>query len=992
MQYPKRLIEVDLPIKRISAHARREKNLKKGNISALHIWWARRPLAACRAVICAGLWPDPVDPLCPDSFRVSARHLMEQWASDHLKLCGEESDRHFVAIQKDPDLLKDNALLRRALLDFIADFANWDNSTVSAYLDTSRALTHAAHEALGGVPGTRPLVLDPFAGGGSIPLEALRVGADSFASDLNPIPVLLNKVVLEYIPKYGQRLVDEVRRWGEWIKREAEKKLAEFYPQDADGAVPIAYLWARTIPCEGPNCGVEIPLMNQCIVSKRRGVGIEFETSGRTISIHVKSGVSLKGFGVGTVQNGKVTCLVCGFTMPAERYRQRARKREIGERHYCTVLSYVDGSRKYRAPTAGDREAFRLAQESLAELQAPVRGDTSPDKIPNEQLSRTEPRRLNILHYGFENWGQVFNDRQKLCWVVFSQLLQQAFVEIEHDCGHRELSKATSTILGLTLSNLLQYNCSMSTWLSDGMISVFIQSSSIPMRADYAEANPLMLRLVGGYQYQLERTIDVLSQFRTSLPWTGNVALSSATKPVLPYDSVDALITDPPYYFAIPYAELSDFFYVWLKRFLRPLHEGLFITPTTPKADEAIQNLPHSQAVGQKDRQHFETKMYESLVVARNEVKPSGIAIVVFAHASTEGWESLLNALLRADWIITGSWPIDTERAGRMLASRQRSLASSVHLACRPRENPDGSVRVDKIGDWRDVLQELPRRIHEWMPRLAEEGIVGADAIFACLGPALEIFSRYSRVEKASGEVVTLKEYMEQVWAAVAKEALSLVFRGADASGFEEDARLTAMWLWTLRTGESDGNGVVSDEESEEDHQEEDGNKKGKDAGFALEYDAARKIAQGLGAHLENLTSLVEIKGDIARLLPVAERTRALFGKDEAQAPGTVKRKKEAQLKLGFEAELKEVEESGGWGQKGSPRLGNTALDRVHQAMILFATGRGEALRRFLVDEGVGRDERFWRLAQALSALYPSGTDERRWVEGVQARKKALRF
>lgn len=233
---------------------------------------------------------------------------------------------------------------------------------------------------------------------------------------------------------------------------------------------------------------------------------------------------------------------------------------------------------------------------------------------------------------------------------------------------------------------------------------------------------------------------------------------------------------------------------------------------------------------------------------------------------------------------------------------------------------------------------------------------------------------------------------MLQVWAAVAKEALSLVFRGADASGFEEDARLTAMWLWTLRTGESDGAGAVSDEESEEDEQEEEANKKAKVTGFALEYDAARKIAQGLGAHLEDLVSLIEIKGDTARLLPVAERTRALFGKDDTQAPSTSKRKKEAQQKLLFEAELQEAEESGGWGQKGVPRVGNTVLDRVHQAMILFAAGRGEALRRFLVDEGVGRDERFWRLAQALSALYPTGTDERRWVEGVQARKKGLGF
>ncbi len=231
MDYPKRLIEVDLPIARISAHARREKSIRHGHISTLHIWWARRPLAACRAVICAALWPDPADPLCPDAFRETARTLMRTWAADQGKLQGAESFKRFLQGKQFPKLLDDNHRLRQALLDFIADFANWDNSTVPAYLETSRALTQAAHEALGGAPGTRPLVVDPFAGGGSIPLEALRVGADAFASDLNPIPVLLNKVVLEYIPKYGQRLADEVRKWGDWIKQRGRKRTGRVLSQ-----------------------------------------------------------------------------------------------------------------------------------------------------------------------------------------------------------------------------------------------------------------------------------------------------------------------------------------------------------------------------------------------------------------------------------------------------------------------------------------------------------------------------------------------------------------------------------------------------------------------------------------------------------------------------------------------------------------------------------------------------------------------------------------
>ena len=393
-----------------------------------------------------------------------------------------------------------------------------------------------------------------------------------------------------------------------------------------------------------------------------------------------------------------------------------------------------------------------------------------------------------------------------------------------------------------------------------------------------------------------------------------------------------------------------------------------------------------------KDAAYFVRTMEGALKEARRVVAPSGIGVVVFAHKSTSGWEAQLDAMLTAGWIVTASWPVDTECGSRLRAMDSAALASSVHLVCRPRESPDGSVRTDDIGDWRDVLQELPHRIHEWMPRLAAESVVGADAIFACLGPALEIFSRYSRVEKASGEVVTLKEYLEQVWAAVAKEALNMIFEGGDATGFEEDARLTAMWLWTLNAGNTDAANGESTEEDEGDDESEGGAKKANPKGFILEYDAARKISQGLGAHLEDLGSLVEVKGETARLLPVSERVRTLFGKDEAQGTAGKRRKRDPQLQLGFMQALEQAEDEGAWGKTGAPTLRATSLDRIHQTMLLFAAGRAEAMKRFLIEEGAGHDPRFWRLSQALSALYPTHTDEKRWIDGVLARKKGLGF
>jgi adenine-specific DNA methylase len=1017
--YPKRLIEVDLPIKRISAHARREKSIRHGHISTLHIWWARRPLAACRAVICAALWPDPADPLCPESFRETARSLMRKWATDHVKLLGTESSERFMGFRQNPGKLDDNEELRRALLDFIADFANWDNSTVKEYLDTSRLLTAYAHRSLTEPDfkptadeiaesirnpqsairnWARPLVVDPFAGGGSIPLEALRVGADAFASDLNPVAVLLNKVVLEYIPKYGQRLADEVRRWGEWIKREAEKELAEFYPKDPDGATPIAYLWARTIQCEGPGCGAEVPLVRSLWLAKKanRAVAlrlipnqkekrVDFEIierrNGEWISQNNPQSAIRNPQFDGTVRRGSATCPCCGYTTPVARVREQLKARRGGANDaqlLCIVTTRsAEQGRFYRAATSADAAAVAKATEELNRRKVNHKGQLSliPDEPTPLGGGSGAGRAFSQRNYGMNDFADLFTSRQALALGAFSQLVRQvgASIRKQSDAGFAD---AVQTILACAVDREAEHQTSLCRWNSSGQkMQATFGRQALPIVFDFCEANPIG-NSVGAWDNLLE---CVMIPFETALAidHPGTAVQAPAQSPPLPDDAASGFITDPPYYDAVPYSDLSDFFYVWLKRNVPGLQNAPLLTP---KDDECIVD-----EVKGKEAAYFEATMKKALSEGRRALSPSGVGIIVFAHKSTSGWEAQLQAMIDAGWIMTGSWPIDTEMGTRLRAMDSAALASSVHLVCRPRENPDGSVRTDEIGDWRDVLQELPRRIHEWMPRLAKEGVVGADAIFACLGPALEIFSRYSRVEKASGEQVTLKEYLEHVWAAVAKEALSMIFEGADATGFEEDARLTAMWLWTLSTAED---AEVRREDTNDEEEEETSASLGALSGYTLEYDAARKIAQGLGAHLEQLTSLVEVKGDKSRLLPVSERTKHLFGKDEGAAP-TKRKKKAAQLAL-FDALRELDEEEPDWGKKSVPKLGNTVLDRVHQSMILFAAGRSEALKRFLVEEGIGRDQRFWRLAQALSALYPVHSDEKRWVDGVLARKKGL--
>ena len=1024
--YPKRLIEVDLPIARISVHARREKSIRHGHISTLHIWWARRPLAACRAVICAALWPDPVDlsawlekgeevpagdsVVRPARFLDTAQKCMIDWGKRHLSKVSPESYSTFIKIQQGTTTFDDPAELRRALLDFIADFANWDNSTDKDYLETARKLTQAAHEALGGEKGTRSLVVDPFAGGGSIPLEALRVGADAFASDLNPVPVLLNKVVLEYIPKYGQRLADEVRKWGERIKQEAQKELAEFYPKDPDGATPIAYLWARTIQCEGPGCGAEVPLIRSLWLAKNanRSVALQLVPSPRDKRVNFKIIVKQRGGWAdqddpktkvadpkfdGTVKRGSATCPCCGYTTPVARVREQLKSWHGGaDKAFLLAVVGVRGTeqgRTYRLPKKLDYDAIQKAAAKLQSLRESYKGTLT--LVPDEINDEAEMFNNSLPLYGIEIWDHLFTRRQAL--LLSSLCRRVAALEPKQVGSNTELNLAVQTCLAFAVDKQADYCSSICRWVAGGeFIGSTFSRQALPIVWDFCEVYPLS-DSTGGFLGAIRWIASVIDrETKANLP-TGQVTQASATSQTLPDDSAHLLATDPPYYYSVQYAGLSDFFYVWLKRSLDGKHGDLLSSLLTPKKQEIVVSSPNQAfASDGKNIDFYVHEMTDALRESRRVVSPSGCAFIVFAQLQTSAWEAFLQSIIDAGWIITGSWPIDTERASRMVAMRQSVLGSSVHLVCRPRENPDGSVRTDEVGDWRDVLAELPRRIHEWMPRLAEEGVVGADAIFACLGPALEIFSRYSRVEKSSGEAVPLREYLEQVWAAVSKEALSMIFKDADTAGLEPDARLTAMWLWTLGGGApAEAGGEEEPTEAEAD--DEEGGKAAKTVGFVLEFDAARKIAQGLGIHLEKAPTVVEVKGETARLFSVAERTKHLFGKEGDDDTGKARRKKKEPAQRSLFAELEAVEKSAGTAPSSkvpTPTPGATVLDQVHQAMILFAAGRGEAMKQFLVEDGVGKNAAFWKLAQSLSALYPPGGDEKRWVDGVLARKKGL--
>lgn len=992
---PKRLIEVDLPIRRISEHALREKCIRHGHISTLHIWWARRPLAACRAVLCASLWPDPADVNCPEYFKKQASQIMLKWAKEYRHLSSLETNRRKEAWLKNPSKANNGLEIRKALLDFIADFSNWDNSTSIEYLETSKYLNNLAFESLGGDSNTSPIVVDPFAGGGAIPLEALRVGADVVASDLNPISVLLNKVILEYIPKYGKKLADEVKLCGNWIKEQAEKDLNIYYPKDQNGDIPIAYLWSRTIQCEGPGCGAELPLIRSLFLAKKGNKSIALKIiinnikNKPYINFEIVNNISISSVGSGTVKRGSATCPCCGYTTPVASVRKQLKLRNGGAddaRLLCVItITKNTSGRNYRIPNILDINAIEKSKIRLSKLSEEIK-DISI--IPDEILPIMSGV-FNVPLYGLDTWGKLFTRRQALTLYILFKYVN----DIKSYIGNKYDDKFINAIrncVALSVSRQTDYSSSLCSWhLTREVVNHTFGRQALPMIWDFTEVAPLSGGS-GSYLGAVDWICRVIEENSKISANPGTVYLSSATNNSLPDSSVNLIFTDPPYYNAVPYADLSDYFYVWLKRCIGKSNKDLFKDNMTPKKDECCEMAGwDSVRYPEKDGLWFENKMKSAMLECRRILKKDGIGVVVFAHKSTSGWEAQLQAMIDAGWTVTASWPIDTEMGSRLRAMNSAALASSVHLVCRPRIG-------NSVGDWRDVLSELPKRIHDWMPRLSEEGVVGADAIFACLGPALEIFSRYNKIEKANGDVVPLREYLEHVWAAVSREALSMIFSRADATGFEEDSRLTAIWFWTLNTGvssELNQEDLLDDETIDDESITTKSSAKG---GYTLDYDTSRKIAQGLGIHLEKLNTILEIKGDKSRLYSVSERVSFLFGKEKSSTMAPKGRKKSKELQLDLFQDTEQTIEQWEKDSKTSSRHGSTAgdtvLDRLHQAMILFSSGRNEALRRFIVDDAAGRDERFWRLAQSLSALYPSGSEEKRWVDGVLSRKKTLGF
>ncbi len=707
----------------------------------------------------------------------------------------------------------------------------------------------------------------------------------------------------------------------------------------------------------------------------------------------------------GTVSRAKARCLCCGVVLPPERVRaQLAAQRggadvvfdaegtRVGGAALLAVVTLRPGEagRHYRLPAARDYEAVRKAEERLrALLEAWERGGRQGlCPVPDEPLPPIGTLGFRVQRYGMQQWGDLFTARQK--------------VALAAACRRVEEAPTFGAILGLSLSRWTDIFNAFCRWESSKtQVRNLFTRQALPMIWDFAE-NGFSTEQAGDFEVTLGTMAEVAEAWTGSR--TGQIQPADATRHPLPDEAARVWFTDPPYYDAIPYADLSDFFYVWLKRVL-PGHPLLrdpddAANALTPKQREAVQDETKRDGNRRKDRAWFEEKMAKAFAEGRRVTREDGVGAVVFAHKTTEGWEALLSGMIRGGWTITGSWPIATEMGSRLRARDSAALATSVHLICRPRPDDAGT------GDWAEVLRELPRRVGEWMERLQGEGVRGADLVFACIGPALEIFSRYARVETAEGTEVRLPEYLEKVWEVVGRSALEQVLGTEEAAArngalgvLEEDARLTALFLWTLQSTEAHAAAVEDGrDEDAEPEEEEEAAPHGRAKGLTLNFDVVRRFAQPLGIGLGQWDGrIIETAKGVVRLLPVAERARQLFGAEGAEGVA-IRLEREAALAANplqgvlfpeMEARPKRAAPIKAGATRSeladpelSPEARATTLDRVHAAMLLQASGRTSALRALIrAEQERGSD--FLRLANAFSALYPSASEEKRLLDAM---------
>lgn len=837
----KRLIEDYIPIKAISAEASREKSIRHGHISTLHLWWARRPLVASRAAVFAALVP-----------------------------AGKTADE------------------KRELNELMIRLCKWEVD--------QRTLDEARERIRQAYPDAPPKVLDMFAGGGAIPLEALRLGCEAYALDLNPVAHIIELATLVYPQKYGKKLAEDVRRWGEWVLERVRAEVGDLYPlipdpdftpekaearaslasqprlfaptegeqmlfddvewdeaADADEPdnttadvpfgylQPVAYLWTRTVTCPNPACRATVPLVRQTWLKKKKGDNVALEmkphpTENR-MAFHVRHARDPKDFGfdpAGFSQRGNSVCGRCGTTVTNDYVKAEGKAGRMGAQMMAMVCVRPGAQGKvYLSPDdlplpVPDEDAIRARIEALT-----AETGITP---PHEEIGGSTRDFFTPL-YGLTRYSDLFTPRQMLTLLTFVKYVRAAHEEISAAEVDKDYARALTTYLGVILSRFTNFYSSECVWYSEGgrgVRQVFIRQA-LPMIWDYAESNPYN-PAASSWQASTRSVLDALNPIDLNTD-AGHVYRGSATAIPLENISFAAVVTDPPYYDNVSYSDLSDYFYVWLSRTIGFLYPEHFSTELAPKKNEAISVKHRHENKEEKARDFYEQMMQSAFSEAHRVLQPNGAIVTVYAHKTTAGWATLIDAMRSAGFCITEAWPLETEQSHRALSQDTAALASSIFLVARKRDNGHTARYID------DILPEMQRIVKERVRFFLQVGVTGADLSIATVGAALAPYTRYARVELPNGAELTAAAYLDEVQREVVRVVLG------EASQADERTQ------YYLMARENYGEAWV-------------------------EFDEANNLARALGVELdtgpEALTrgadALVEKKGSKVRLRTFEER------------------------------------------------------------------------------------------------------------------------
>lgn len=782
-------------------------------------------------------------------------------------------------------------------------------------------------------------------GGGAIPLEALRLGCETYSSDINPVAILIQKCIIEFPQKFGRSpktpriataevdnpLLKDVKKWSDWVFDRAFEEIGQFYPSNTD-QILVGYINARTISCPNPRCGVEIPLMQNYWLARKddkkgnqkKKIAVCPYLDGKAIKFNIVGtgyGQMPDGFdpSKGTVSQGTAVCIACEAVVDPKTLKDIFWQKKSWDKQIVAITYDGQGHGKtYAPPNVRDLMAFQSASKRLDELLA-LKSKGAVSLIPSEMISTPSNNEYIqgsyywkytvVVLYGMTRWKDLFNPRQILSMVTFTEKIQQAYKAMIGLGYNENYAAAVTTYLGILLDRLADKNSNLVTYDVDreNIQNVFGRQA-LQMVWHYAELNPFANN---GWKNMQEWVLRVIEHC-SGIDHAAHIGQNSATS--LPYQDeyFDAVFTDPPYYDNIPYSVLSDFFYVWMKRTVGYLYPELFSSPFTPKSDEAISDLTLARGSDKdtiaktlpnmKTKDDFKEALSDSFAEIWRVLKHDGVAVIVYAHKSTEGWETLIDSILKSGLVVTAAWPLHTEMKSRMAAHESAALSSSIYMIARKSSR-------QKLGFYRDIKKGMSTHVAGKLDQLWKQGISGADLFISAIGISMEVFAKYEKVIDDNDNPITALQLLDDVRKIVTDYALNQVLHSDFESTVSHMTRFYILWRWAYKHAK-------------------------------VPFDYALKLAQSVGVDIEQEYNrgFIHKEKDTIKVLSPTERKLNDIGSDEL-------------------------------------------IDVLHRSVLLWKENKKQAMLDELKKSELGGSDIFYKVAQAVSGFDPA-SDESRLLDG----------